>query len=175
MTYARLQTVLLRCFEAVDNARRWHKSMSKSGYKSDRVALASYEAELLQIAWEIDALGWSIEKDRGTHRGRKAPRFWELQVALERTIAYFQKRSRAYGEWRMASKPCDAEVKAVDDAVASQASWLLAEIRKAISEGRRRSRAKKHDPKPIALKSVAVVEKNLGGGKNCVDSESNLA
>lgn len=174
MTYARLQTVLLRCFEAVDNARRWHKSMSKSGYKSDRVALASYEAELLQIAWEIDALGWSIEKDRGTHRGRKAPKFWELQVALERTIAYFQKRSRAYGEWRRSSEPCDAEVKAAADAVASQATWLLSEIRKAISEGRRRSRAKKVHPKPIELKSVAEVEKKLGGVQKSVDSKCDL-
>ena len=167
---ARLQTVLLRKFEYVDLARRWHRNMQRDGkYASDSVACASYEGQLAQLSWEIDGLGFAIEEEKRGNSRRDAPRFWDLQVALERAIAYFEKRGRAYGYGRYDTKAGDAEAKAVADGVAYQARFLLEELKRAISEDRRLPRGKKALLQPIELKAAAEVEKKIGGTEKPLD------
>lgn len=162
MNFAQLNAVLLRKFENVDNARRWHESLHQAGgYASDKVALASYRAQLLMVQWEIDALAYALEQERDKNSRRSSPRFWDLQVALERAIVVFERKSKRYQAWREDQKPGDAECRAEADGVVYQAKWLLGEVRIAISEERRLPKVRKPPSKPIELQPASEIEKNL--------------
>lgn len=174
MTLEDLRGTLLLQIETWDECRRDHQKLSEK-HEHHKTSVAFGDGVLLQLIWNIDALGFCLEREALGLGGMA-----ELVSMLKDRVSRFERAMSHYGKGEASTPSRHLEARATADGsrwASSQLLSMLQEVweteRKAKLPRRRRGKGK---PKPFMLKSVQMVEKKFSAGANkcCIRLNSDL-